>query len=428
MNLNVYMFIVSIIMILFLLIIIILMAYLTLIDSHKKKQRKKTSIFYDRYNLRRKEPDEKHQAMSLDEYIEYRKVHFSNFAAQAFEMLSDSKDEKLDEKLEEYELELDYYWECKKNLNLYQPDILKLWDEFLSLLNKRLYGLEGFKGDLIFLAKLTRLSEFDQKDREKLDTRLLESIEKNYPNENHNSFKDKLIYILNWSDFRMNYGYLDLMNLGVTISELESLRRFWNKFESDFMKLKNENPSLSKEFYKITRNYFQKFSEKMNVRFQKFFKEVSVWVREIFKNEDSINQYSINQYSDVIITYRRVARKSKKGFKLWWDLILDHTARYGEKPILLLYYFLMIVFFLTLLYYPYNFSPFEFKGISKDDYWITSIINVLYFNFTTMISNSYGNISPENEISKLVVILQQLLGFILSGGFIALFLRKLFRD
>lgn len=290
-------------------------------------------------------------------------------------------------------------------------------------MDKKLSSYDSYRIELLFLAKLTRLSNISEKERDNLDTQLLNFIDRNYPQGSGIGFNEKFEYLIGWANFRLFKGYLDIMRLGVSIREVENFKQLWSNFETDFMKLRNESPSCSKNFYFVISNYFDRFSDDMNSRFRLLYREVSVWTMVIFKNEDNSDYYS-----EVLIRYRRVTRKTKKGSRLFWDYLLDYTTRYGEKPHLLIYYFLAFIFLFTFIYYPYSFSFFEFKDISKEDFWLTSIINLVYFNFTTMVSNTYGNISPENEITKVFVIVEQLLGFALSGGFIALFLRKMFRD
>lgn len=399
-------------------IVLVISFIYDLYNEHRREKLHQRRLEFHRYhNLFREGLNEKLFNMNLDEYIEYRKYHFSELATMAFE-LSDP----LNSEFEDFGLKLDYYWDCKKDLNQYQSDIIMLWEEFFDLIDTKLYSYNNYKSDLFLLAKLTRLSDISYDMRNSLDSKLLDYIEHNYPNGPIYNFQEKFEYLLSWASFRLN-GYLDIMMLGVTFREVETLKKFWKHFESDFMKLKNENPSLAKIFYWVIRDYFRRFSDKDNFKFRLLYKKVSVWIMEIFKHEDNIKEFS-----DVVITYKRVARKNKRGWRLFWDYILDYTTGYGEKPHLLIFYFLAFILIFTLVYYPYPFSPFEFKGIDKEDFWLTSIINLLYFNFTTMISNLYGNISPENEITKIFVILQQLIGFTISGSFIALFLRKMFRD
>ena len=375
--------------------------------------------FHKQHNLFEKEEfDDKLLTMTLDEYIEYRKYHFSKVASLAFKI-----PDTLSNDLEYFGLKTEYYWDCKRNLDQYQTDIIELWDEFFTLMEKKSHSYETYRIELLFLAKLTRLSNISEKERDRLDTKLLNHIDRNCPQDSSIRFNEKLEYLLEWADFRLFKGYIDIMMLGVSIREVENFKYLWNNFESDFMKLRNESPTRSKNFYFIIDDYFNRFSNDMNSRFRLFYREVSVWTMTIFKNEDNSDYYS-----EVLIRYRRVARKTKKGSRLFWDYLLDYTTRYGEKPHLLIYYFSGFIFLFTLIYYPYPFSFFEFNNVNKGDFWLTSIINLVYFNFTTMISNSYGNISPENEITKIFVIAQQLLGLALSGGFIALFLRKMFRD
>lgn len=414
-------FVISFYFILMISIIVILVITLW-ITFHYENQRETNYQdnlrFHNDHNLFRNQVNEKLSIMSIEDYIDYRRNHFSSIASLAFSMSNPA-----DIEIENFGLKMEYYWDCKNELKYFQSDILKLWEDFFYFIESSLDGYESFKSDLLFLAKLTRLSNISEEKREELDTQLLNFIDKNYPRDFTYSFHEKLEYILGWAKFRILDGYIDIMRLGVSIREVENLKHFWNNNETEFLRLRNEKPSYAKMYYNVLSDCFDRFSEEMNSRFVSLYKSVSLWIMEVLKKEDSSSEYS-----DVVIKYRRIARKNKRGFKLYWDYILDYVTGYGEKPHFLIGYFLASILGFTILYYPYSFSVFEFKGINKEDYWLTSLINVTYFNFTTMISNLYGNISPENELAKSVVILQQILGFTLSGSFIALFLRKVFRD
>ncbi|MEM9275013.1 MAG: ion channel, partial [Cyanobacteria bacterium P01_F01_bin.143] len=59
--------------------------------------------------------------------------------------------------------------------------------------------------------------------------------------------------------------------------------------------------------------------------------------------------------------------------------------------------------------------------------WWQKIIPIIYFNNTTMLTVGYGDIYPTDSLTKIVVLFQQTFGFAITGSFLTLLLRKLFR-
>lgn len=398
-------------------------------ENMREVKRYELHVFKKKHSLKREKISDEYSKMSLEEYTYYRKNDYSKAASFAFELI-DSEEEEM---VSDFGLKIDYYLECKDDLSKFKNEVRELWKEFFEIDYYYGYSRALHMADIISLATLVRLSGISSEDASNLDDVLLKFI--NDERENFNDwdgredFKARLIHIIEWSKFRFS-GYLDIMNLGVSINEFETVKRFWKNNEENFSKLRSESPSLSISFFSIVKAGVERFNKDSNrYRFIQFYLQVSVWVLEAFKELDLMNEYS-----ETFINYRRIKRdwkfnnNNKKSLILYGEYILDYATGYGEKPIRLLYLFFASIGLFTLIYYPFSFSPFNLNSIENSDGIVTSLINLLYFNFTTMLSNLYGNISPENEVTKVFVIFQQTIGFTITGSFIALFLRKIFRD
>ena len=52
----------------------------------------------------------------------------------------------------------------------------------------------------------------------------------------------------------------------------------------------------------------------------------------------------------------------------------------------------------------------------------------MLFFVTTSLTIGYGDIKPETSFSRIVVMINQIVGFFLSGSLVTLYLRKWFRE
>lgn len=79
--------------------------------------------------------------------------------------------------------------------------------------------------------------------------------------------------------------------------------------------------------------------------------------------------------------------------------------------------------------FPYDGTIFVLKGLSDAENLslLQKAVYTVYFNSTTLIASVYGDISPLTAESRLMVVIEQALGFTVWGSFVALTLRKWFR-
>ncbi|MGA2298692.1 MAG: potassium channel family protein, partial [FCB group bacterium] len=137
--------------------------------------------------------------------------------------------------------------------------------------------------------------------------------------------------------------------------------------------------------------------------------------------------YSIDVYNFEKIRYYYKREEKERNILGKSYLFIKYLPRlitgYGEKPqFLIIFYFFLLILFSSAYLLPF----FEFN-YSNGATNISKFISFLYFSCTTMLTIGYGDITPKNELTMLIVMLQQIIGFLTAGSFIALYLRKLFR-
>ena len=116
-----------------------------------------------------------------------------------------------------------------------------------------------------------------------------------------------------------------------------------------------------------------------------------------------------------------ITDKEKKKVKKIVRKAVGVIAGYGERPMRLLICFgiLAVVFSVTYFFLP--------GIVGLPDNAFDRVIASLYFYITTCLTIGYGEIYPETSWAMMVVMLNEILGFVIGGSFISLYLRKIFR-
>lgn len=137
------------------------------------------------------------------------------------------------------------------------------------------------------------------------------------------------------------------------------------------------------------------------------------------------DDYLFDEYSDAVYIYE----KNKGSRYTLGRRMLDYFCGFGEHPINIFKVALitnMVVCFIFYIDKEFSLNYLELTNIRKDN-TLDFMVDVIYFNVTTLFTVGYGDIFPLNSITKLLVVFQQVTGFIFTTSFITLFLRKLFR-
>lgn len=388
------------------------------LDLKKKKKRQSILLKMKSLNMIRDPIESKFMNLSFEEFVHYEKNEKGSIASLAYRL----SEKEIGSEISDLGFMLDYYWFCKKDLKNYQTEIKELWKKYFKLFNRKTNTDSIRKSYLNQLCSLTINSGIEQSGRERLDTELLRILEDHYARLlRENEFYTAITIILDWYNYRTDY-YYDIMEIGTTESELHTLENIYKKYEQELEQLKNDSPPIFLSYTGMVYHFYRFLPKLTDRNYDNFYKYFMLNRIAVLRN---IGEYE--KMSKSIYMFYKEQKKKMKSWRLIWHHILDFGTGYGEKPerLLIIFLFLNVVLFFT--FYPFENSPIELDGIDPENNKFENAIDVIYFNTTTMLSNLYGNISPANWVARLIVIFEQVAGFVLTGSFIALFLRKLFR-
>lgn len=349
--------------------------------------------------------------MTFEEFKKYEKTQKSELAKLAYEFLGDEYNSKLDELI----LRLRYYSDCFEKCNHIQDEIYSFWGEFIEIYESLPFSANffSFKCDLLTLAEVTNKSELSNDKKGRLDDNLINYFQ-NRINEEviHRNFDTVLTEVVDWYYFRVDY--FQSLGIGTTETELDFLHHLANKNKREFEKIKYELPSLFISFSNCVIWYYNHLPERKDKNYDSFKNSILLSKISVHRNLGEFEKMS-----DTIYNYYNSYSFSK--FNKWF---LDFFSGFGEKPFRILRLFITIHIAFDLLFL---IPIFKFKGIDNNLSVIKKFIMLIYFNNTTIFTIGYGDISPNNLITMLSVSLLQILGFLTTGAFITLTLRKIFR-
>ena len=129
-------------------------------------------------------------------------------------------------------------------------------------------------------------------------------------------------------------------------------------------------------------------------------------------NTNEINSNLAILLVDQANTQQRIAHFESRHpnfSKLLWA-----TCDYGRSIPRLLFWILILVLAYTFVYWC-------FPDFAKTSGWIDS----LYFSIVTMTTLGYGDLTPENDIAKLVALSQVVLGYMLGGLLVGIIAKRM---
>ncbi len=122
---------------------------------------------------------------------------------------------------------------------------------------------------------------------------------------------------------------------------------------------------------------------------------------------------------DFYISYRRMQNKfSKSIFKKMVNYLLDVISGYGTKPYKVLCFIIMSILFFALIY---SYVPvFEFSNTN-------SFFDYVYISAITYFTVGFGDILPQNTISKITSCIESFIGIASMSYFLVTLARKIIR-
>ncbi|PDY52285.1 ion channel [Bacillus toyonensis] len=359
-----------------------------------------------------------YKGKTFDEYVEYETKDKSKLASLAYSW----QDEFHDDDVQDFEFRVDYFWNCVENLKEVPQDIHNLWEKLFLHFDKFKYD-STLKLYLGMLAALTAEAGFSERVKSQLDNKLTDLYYRKF---NKELAKDGLNTVLNnitdWFIFKAESYYNDL-KLGFAERELRYLQELYEKFEADFEKLKTELPRSFLKYFHCVSCYYENQPETTDYNYDAFYQHTLLGAIVVSKNTGNFTQAS-----NLIYQYHKAIKQQTQGkIKRFGLNVLDYCTGFGEKPYRLIFIYLIMQFIFLAINFPYKFSPLEFKGLESNESFFSKLVATVYLNSSTMLTSVYGDISPLNELARLVIVIEQLLGFIVFASLVTLVLRKLFR-
>lgn len=318
----------------------------------------------------------------------------------------------------EYEIKLNYYLEYyqkyQNNITHYINEIYDIIEQIIDNMIKDNedydYGL--FLDAMILLQSTDEnkqiLEEYDSKFYKKAYS-LISYLEK----ENFNLFWMSLLKIL---DFRNEY--FNKIHIGVSLIELSNLKHIFIRNKQNIMNVTSYDPKSFLRWSNYYFDYYNKFSNTKKYSYGWLGVDILTMCITCCKNNNLLKDMSNYIYQIEKLKTSLMTNKVKKCFRF----ILDVTCGYGEKPIKLLNVYILLAIIFTFIYsvIPGISQLTKMSGFNR-------IVGALYFYNTTSLTIGYGDIIPSTITSMIVVMFNQILGFVIGGSFVSLFLRKIFR-
>ncbi|MBP1019251.1 ion transporter [Serratia fonticola] len=103
------------------------------------------------------------------------------------------------------------------------------------------------------------------------------------------------------------------------------------------------------------------------------------------------------------------------------DLINRSTTGYGLKVGRILLTVLISIFIMSII-------NFKFKHDFSTTHGINTFIDAFYFTCITVTTLGYGDITPVTDITKIIVIVESLVGFLFMSLFVSAFINRILRS
>ncbi|MEG6586477.1 hypothetical protein [Dendrosporobacter sp. 1207_IL3150] len=369
-------------------------------------------------DLEKHKPAEECIGKTFEEYKQYETHDKGEISRDAYAGLA----ELLSPEQFEANLKILYYYDCFNDLTQQKENIRKLWDEFLQVNFQETPA--KLAPDIYLLLKISVLANLTQEDLSKILLGVcLNALEK-FPEREVSNLESTLKDIFKWYDFRANIEKI----VPVYYVEADVLQ-FMNLYYSNqakFSVVKSETPSTFLHFTACIHYLYSRLAVDRRFQYKDFFRQIMLERISVLKNMGAFNEMS-----ESIVLYHEEFQKSitdKSKFLVSWAM--GFFTGYGEKPFRLLWVLLGLLFSFTILYYPnpFGWGYFVIKGVGEPGQgMIDTLIALLYFNSTTMLTAAYGDMYALNSVTRIAVVFEQILGFVVIGSLISLVLRKMFR-
>lgn len=296
----------------------------------------------------------------------------------------------------------------------HKTEIKELWSLTIDKLKNEKFDFISFnEGTIKFLVEMTARAGFTEQEVNIFDSNLhfaiLDHIEKELESSLNPSREiSEIIYYLTWHN-----TYLALFKLGLPVSDFRFIDNIFNRYPTQLEIVKNQAPSIYVRFIELFKQRYKTEALSYNKHFIDLYQRLSLEAIIVSKNFGFYSNYY--RLLEDYYSFKLADRK-----KINWAF--KNLIGYGERPWMLLYLFFSVNILFALI-----FSTGLF-GFNKEIIeWPDRFVSFFYFNNTSMLTVGYGDIYPTDVPAKLLVVLLQIIGFIISGSSIALLLRRILR-
>ncbi len=352
--------------------------------------------------------------MTFSEYKEKKKSEKMYQRIQARSVV------KLDE-IKEIELHIQYFYDCfikPKSADLNKDEISGAFDELIGTLDiissdVQLLQLVDLEKELIYICSQT---DFTIDELENLDAHFITALtakELSFESPEH-----EWHFILRYLNIRQ------VLHTNVcfhtSTADLEFCIRFFQKNRDLMVQKQSVEPYNILFFIREIEFLYKNVSAPVEGRYiTALFGVYSMGLRtaSLIHDDQFITEFSYKHK----LTEEKYTTERKRRFML---KIQRLTCGYGEKPLRILWFYFAIWLVFSMIYSLVPSVDIRLPaGISA---WEKLIFCTYFFN-TTSLSIGYGDLAPANTLSMIIVMINQIFGFVIGGTFIALFLRKIFR-
>ena len=274
------------------------------------------------------------------------------------------------------------------------------------------------------LLKVSVLANFTQEDLSKILLGVCLNALKKFPEREVVNLESTLKDIFKWYDFRANIE--KIVPVYYVEADVLQMMNLYYCNQAKYSAVKSETPITFLHFTACIHYLYSRLAVDRRYQYRDFFRQIMLERISVLKNMGAFDEMS-----ESIVLYHEEIQKSisdKSKFLVSW--VMGFFTGYGEKPSRLLWVLLGLLISFTILYYPnpFGWGYFGIKGVGEPGQdFIDILIAILYFNSTTMLTAAYGDMYALNSATRIAVVLEQILGFVVIGSLISLILRKMFR-
>ncbi len=278
-------------------------------------------------------------------------------------------------------------------------------------------GLKASYGAFYFIIELMLKIDGTSDVIDELEIKFIENNLKKLSKELHSSnFED--FWKNNIKNLRLRTDKIGITGFGAAEIELDFQKDVLECKYKEVIEMGMWNPGTIIDWYDGVKVLYDAKPRLLDSNYEEFYftlLQLSILKSKELNRFDLLSKFIIERekYLTEITrdSYKRAFRK----------FFLGKILGYGEKLENIVISLLVFGIIMTLIYMKVDLCGMPENAGER-------FVAAVYFFFTTSFTIGYGDITPHTSIARVVVMINQIVGFFLSGSLVALYLRKWFRD